>query len=140
MERRDYLLDDIQRTGRVLAELLSRLMGRQAKGVVVVEAAAQTLQNELGWDLEASLALPETEFIPHLTQDKGLDEQQLGMLAELLEGLGDALDTTEEREVQCRYYARALHIHDFLLHNARLYAFDRPARIARLMAALSLDV
>jgi hypothetical protein len=42
-------------------------------------------------------------------------------------------------EWQRRYYGRALHIYAYLERHARLYAFDRPARMARLLAALQLD-
>ncbi len=139
MERRDYILDELNRAGRVLANLLSGITGQPTQGITVAEATTATLQDELDWDLAASLSLPEETFITHLIDDKGFDDQQLGMLSQLLEALGDSITQPEQAEMKRRYYARALHICAHLERHSRVYAFDRAARMERLMEMLSLD-
>lgn len=139
MERRDYLVDELNRAGRVLAAILSRILQQPTQGLTLADAAAQTLKDELDWDLPASLDLPEEAFLPHLLQDKNLDDQQLGMLTELLERLGDALPASDLRDQRRRYHARALQICMHLDQYSRLYSFDRAARMDRLKASLGLE-
>jgi hypothetical protein len=139
MEGRDYLLDELNRAGRVLANILSRITGQPTQGITVAETTTAALQDELDWDLAASLSLPEETFIAHLTDEKGFDDQQLGMLSQLLEALGDSITQPEQAEMKRRYYARSLHICAHLERHSRIYSFDRAARMERLMEMLSLD-
>ena len=139
MEGRDYILDELNRVGRVLANILSSITGQPTQGIAVAETTTAALQDELDWDLAASLSLPEETFIAHLVEEKGFDNQQLGMLSQLLEALGDSITQPEQAEMKRRYYARSLHICAYLERNSTVYSYDRTARMERLMEMLSLE-
>ncbi|MCD8166989.1 MAG: hypothetical protein LUE93_13280 [Bacteroides sp.] len=135
MERRDYLVRQAELLGQVLGKLIARLLNLQTeKKEIPVQQTYQTLQKELGLDMEALLPLPTPELIRILTTDKGFDTENLEKFADLLLLTAEGMEEPAKREQQ----KKSLALYEYLnLAETNCYSYNRFFKIQRLTQELN---
>jgi hypothetical protein len=134
MEKRDYLLDQINVFAKALASVMSRLMGTADRIEVLVlrKELDEALKTRLDLDLEALLALPMAELEHRLWGETPLDLDEMDQLAYLLDEVAEKDYDMDRKAAQALALKLWLHVR---LHS-NTYSFDREARIQHLESAV----
>ena len=129
MEQRDYLKKQIDQLGQVLAKIFSDLIGLKNSGQIItgIEITDQTLKNELDFDLQDLLDIPTDKFIDTLTTQKGLTNENLDKLAEILLLVADNLEDDNKK-----LFEKCLIIHEYLEKVDSIYSLDRYWKMKRI--------
>lgn len=133
MEQRDYLKKQIDQLGQVLAKLFSNLLGLKNGGQINVglEITNQTLKSELNFDIQDLLDIPTDNFVDTLTTQKGLTNENLEKLAEIL-----LLVEDNQQDNYKKLYERCLTIYEYLEKAENIYSLDRQWKIERIKTEL----
>lgn len=135
MERRDYLLHQIQEMGAFLARLVSRLRKKDHKPTEMLTQVSSELKNELNVDLDEVLFLDDESFISVL-KEKLISTENFELFAEFLEKFGDIALDNETFLRQQIYYTKALTLLNFMEENSQSYSMERQQKIAELRLKL----
>jgi hypothetical protein len=140
MEKRDYLMDQIEQLGRVLGHILVQLLGLKSEGRVSdgINIANQTLKTELDIDIDELLAIPNESFTAFLVDKMKFSISHMEQLAEIFTEIADALSQSEPFSEKARnLYLRCLGIYNYLNDNDLTYSIDRQSKIERIRSMLS---
>lgn len=87
MEQRDLIKDEIEKIGKMLLGIFSRVLGKSFEGDISIrlEVATQQLQEELDIDITKLVALEGSELKNHLEKRKINDSTHFEKLVEYLE-------------------------------------------------------
>ena len=129
MERRDYLIHQIQEMGAFLARLVSRLRKKEQEPSAQQASVSNELKKELGLNLDELLFLEDKSFITVL-EEKLLSAENLEQFASLLEQLGDMALNHETFLRQQVYYSKSLVLLDHLETKSGNYSIERQDKIA----------
>ncbi len=138
MERRDYLVSQIQEMGAFLAKLLGLL---QKKAVEQEEeqftaVARDALSVHFGWDLEELLFLDDSSFIS-LMEDNLLADQHYEQLASIFEFMGDQCHgrgTLLRKEL---YLKKALLLLEYVQYRSSTYSMELEEKIMQIKVRMS---
>ncbi|WP_372772929.1 hypothetical protein [Mangrovibacterium sp.] len=138
MERRDYLMDQINEIGLFIAKLLGKLrdLDEQKEEDQLLSEAKDALTVQFGWELEEMLFMENTAFIS-LIEESLLAESHYEQLAEIFHVLGDhALEhqTLLRKEL---YYQKALCLLKYVDIQSSTYSMLRRNKIVNLEAKLN---
>ncbi|MBN2614051.1 MAG: GNAT family N-acetyltransferase [Bacteroidales bacterium] len=99
MEKRDYLLDQIEQMGKVIAALLSGFLGLKAQGkaALALEVSRRQMREEVDIDIELILNLSEKELKRYLKERK-LIQHHLDKLALYFLEIGESLQEDNRNE------------------------------------------
>ncbi|WP_299580130.1 hypothetical protein [uncultured Sunxiuqinia sp.] len=136
MERRDYLIHQIQEMGAFLARLILRLQKKEVQPSAEIASVAYELENELGFKLNDLLFLDNAAFI-ELVQEKLLADENMEQFAVLLEQLGDVALENETFLRQQIYYRKAMELLVFVDRNSQSYSMQRQQRIVTIRTKLN---
>ena len=136
MERRDYLIHQIQEMGAFLARLILRLRTKEQEPSAWLESASAELKEGLGLNLDDLLFLDDESFITVL-EEKLLAPENLEQFAGLLEALGDVALDRETFLRQQIYYAKSLVLLHYLETESQNYSIDRQEKIALIRLRLN---
>ena len=139
MEKRDYLMDQIEQLGRALAMIFSKLMDFRNQGKVpeAIEMTSLSLKSELNLDLDELLAIPTDEFIIRLKEDKKFNYANLEILADILLHIADETDISNPDSKQhLNLYDKALKVYIYLNERDLTYSFERQSKIERIESIL----
>lgn len=139
MEKRDYLMDQIEQLGQALAQIFSKLFGLSNQDNVpeAIEMTSQSLKTELNLDLSEISSIPPGEFISTLQNDKKLNHSNLELLANILLMVADETCTENpESEEGFNLYGKCLEIYSHLNERDLTYSFERESKIARIQSIL----
>jgi hypothetical protein len=128
MEQRDYLKKQIDKLGHILEKLFSDLIGLKNGGQINegLEITDQTLKNELDFDVHDLIDIPTEKFIDTLTTQKGLTNENLDKLAEIL------LLIADNREDNKKLFDKCLIIYEYLEKVDSTYSLDRYWKMKRI--------
>ena len=137
MERRDYIVDQINALGLFLAKLMGRLHKKKLEGQEdeLLAEASDALSVQFGWDLEDLLYLDEQSFF-NLMDENLLVDEHYEQMASVFEVLGDhALEhqTLLRKEL---YFQKALLLLENIDKRSHNYSMERRDRIAQLNVKL----
>lgn len=139
MEKRDYLMDQIELLGQALAQIFSKLFGfnKQGKVIEAVEITSQSLKTELNLDLTEISLIPTRDFIITLQKDEKLNNTNLELLADILLQVADStcIDPMK-REESLNLYSKCLEIYNYMNERDLTYSFERESKIARIQNSL----
>jgi hypothetical protein len=123
MEQRDLLKDQIEQLGKVLANILSDLLGLKSKGNVTqgVEISNERFQSELDIDIEKLLKLENVDLKEYLNTRK-LTETHLEILSEYLAEVGQTETIIAEQEP---YLIKAIELLDIADEISKTMSFER---------------
>jgi len=134
MERRDYLIHQIQEMGAFLVRLILRLKKEHLPSAQF-EAVRAELEDELALKLDDVLFLEDQAFVDVL-EEKLLSDENMLQFAFLLEQLGDVALEDETFLRQQVYYHKALALLVYVEHKSQNYSMERQQKIANLRAKL----
>ena len=137
MERRDYLISQIQEIGLFLAKLIGVLKKKEEdrEEDQLLADARDAIVVEYGWDIDEVLFLGDASFIS-LMEENLLANENLEKMAFVLELLGDhALEhqTLLRKEL---YYQKALLLLNYVDRKSQTYSMERRDRIVQINAKL----
>ncbi|MGV8138072.1 MAG: hypothetical protein AB2L20_22915 [Mangrovibacterium sp.] len=138
MERRDYLMNQIEEMGLFLARLISRLYRRKQDNEEeqVMEEARSALSVQFGWDLDELLFLDNESFIS-LMEENLLADDHYEKMASVFEVLGDLVPDTKTILRKELYLRKALLLLEHLEFKSCTYSMERQERIAQIQIALT---
>jgi hypothetical protein len=136
MERRDYLIHQIQEMGAFLARLISRLQKKEQEPSARFISVSSELKEELGLNLDELLFLEDKSFITVL-EEKLLSAENLEQFASLLEQLGDMALTHETFLRQQVYYSKSVVLLNYLETKSQSYSVERQDKIALIRLKLN---
>ncbi len=138
MERRDYLMSQIEEMGLFLARLISRLYRRKQDNEEeqVMEEARSALSVQFGWDLDELLFLDNESFIS-LMEENLLADDHYEKMASVFEVLGDLVPDTKTILRKELYLRKALLLLEHLEFKSCTYSMERQERIAQIQIALT---
>ena len=125
MEQRDLLKDQIEKLGKVLANILSGLLGLKSKGQTSqgIEITNQRLQSELDIEIEKITTLSKKELKDYL-KNRHLKAEHLEILSECLKeiGKGEIEKNKQATEVKLE---KAIELLDIADEISKTMSFDR---------------
>ena len=138
MEKRDYLLDQIESFGRGLAQLLAQVLRTSGPGKTefLIDETSQTLKDELDLKLSDLMAIPPQDFVRVLTEEKKVREQDLSLMADLFYELADGLEAPDHSVLRTQLFHHALALYEHLDRTSTTYSFERPHKIGHIQAYL----
>ncbi|WP_353184040.1 hypothetical protein [Parapedobacter lycopersici] len=133
MAQEDYLKKQIDQLGLVLARLFSDLLGRKEKDQLDdgVETVNQALEDELGLDIQKLVDIPSDTLIDTLKTQKGLTNESLGKLADILLFIADNREGDNKQ-----LHEQCLTIYEHLEKTDTTYVLDRRWKIERIKKVL----
>lgn len=137
MERRDYLMSQIEEMGLFLARLVARLFRRKEDGQteLMMDDARNSFSVQFGWDLEELLFLDQPAFIS-LMEDNLLADDHYEKMASVFEQLAVAAPVDQTLLRKELYLGKALWLLEHLDFRSCTYSIERSERIRRLVMAL----
>ncbi len=135
MEKRDYLMDQIEQLGRALAMIYSKLQGFRNEGKVPesIELTSLSLKTELDLDLDELSAIPAGDFVSRMKEDKKFNYANLEILADILLHIADDINQSDPDSREGRdFYNKALKVYNYLNERDLTYSFERQAKIERI--------
>lgn len=125
MEQRDLLKDQIEQLGKVLANILSDLLGLKSKGQTSqgIEATNQRLQGELDIDIEKITTLTKKELKDYL-KNRHLRAEHLEILSECLKEIGKGKIEENKKDAKMKL-EKAIELLDIADEISKTMSFDR---------------
>jgi hypothetical protein len=139
MEKRDYLMDQIEQLGQALALIFSKLYGLKSQGKVpeAIEMTNQSLKNELNLDIAELSAIATDDFVLTLKEEKKFTFSNLERLADILLLIADESEGNKtENDQSLNLYAKCLSIYNYLNESDLTYSFERQSKIERISSML----
>jgi len=139
LEKRDYLMDQIEQLGRALAMIYSKLLGFRNEGKVpeAIEMTTLSLKTELDLDLDELAAIPTEDFLSRMKDDKKFNYANLEILADILLHIADDINQSDPDSKQdLNFYDKALKVYKYLNERDLTYSFERQAKIERIESIL----
>jgi len=133
MIRNDFLLKQIEELGRVLGQILMKMLGLKNNTLAgqQIEEACQTLRDEVELDVDQLLEVPLDKFVQVLQENKAMDDANLDRFAAILFHIAE---NTEDKATP--FYERSLMIYSYLDHSGNVYSFDRSYYLEQIRKAL----
>ena len=134
MEQRDFLQDQIDQLGKVLAKLLADFVGFKSQGNVAegIKHTNKVFAKALDLDVEVLLAMGNNELWVYLRRKK-YQSEHLELIADYFTEWGESLINENEAEA-VRIFRKAMQIYDLINEDSRVYSFERAAKYQKLEA------
>ncbi len=139
MEKRDYLMDQIEQLGQALAMIYSKLMGFRDQGKVpeAIEMTSLSLKTELNIDLDELSAIPGEDFVIRMKEDKKFNYSNLELLADILLHIANDIHSSyPDSKQDLNLYDKCLKVYKYLNDRDLTYSFERQAKIERIESLL----
>lgn len=139
VQRRDYLMDQINELGLFIVKLLGRLKKQveNKEEDQMLETAKDAFQSQFDLNLEDLLFMDESSFV-NLMEEKLLVDEHYEKMGEVFETLGD--HSTEHHTILRRelYYKKALFLNNYIENTSQTYSMERSNTIARINSKLKI--
>jgi hypothetical protein len=139
MEKRDYLIDQIEQFGQALAMIFSKLMDFRSQGKVpeAIEMTSLSLKTVLNLNLNELLAIPTDEFVFRMKENKKFNYANLELLADILLHVADETAGSNPDSMQSlNLYDKALKVYIYLNERDLTFSFERQSKIERIESLL----
>ena len=136
MERRDYLLLEIEKIGLVLTAIKQKLFGGKENLAITVnkqmEETKDILLNGLNFEFDKFLTLDMDESIQYLDSFNGFNVENTDELAGFFLGLGITDNSSPSKE----YLEKALQLYTISNLKSKTYSMEREMHIMKIKNAL----
>ena len=134
MEKRDYLMQQIEQLGQVLAQMLAFLLGIKNKGeaVLSLDEIRQTYRDQLDISIELVLETPAEDLIKVLTGKVEFLDSHLDKMGDILKETADLYHHADEEESARELYKKALFIFEQLQASGSAFSMERMDKIGQL--------
>jgi hypothetical protein len=137
MERRDYLLREIEKIGMMLSMIINRIMGNKDSYVISLEkqmeAEKELLLNEIGFDLGFFLSLEKADIEAYIAKFKGFNGANLEILADLMKEIGMMAEPAMKRE----YLTKAQNLYELSSTIDKSFSIEREQKLNEIKKELS---
>jgi len=137
MEKRDYLLREIEKIGMMLSMIISRIAGNKDSYANSLEkqfdAEREMLLNEVGFDMQLFLSLEKAEIEPYLARFDGIKGANIELLADLMKEIGVLATPSMKKE----YLEKALNLYELTTAIDKSFSMDRESKIQEIKKELS---
>jgi hypothetical protein len=133
MEQKDYLLREIEKIGMVLRAILNTFLGKKENMAITMERSfektKEMLINEMNFDLDKFLSIDKTASLDYLSQYKGMNPENLELLAEITYNLG--ITKQDKRDI---FFTKALQLYELCNEKDRTFSVERNNRIKEILS------
>ena len=137
MERRDYLLREIEKIGMMLSMIINRLIGNKDSIVISLEkqmeAEKELLVNEIGFDLGFFLSLEKADIKAYTDKFKGFNGANLEILADLMKEIG----MLAEPAMKTEYLTKAQNLYELSSGIDKSFSIEREQKLNEIKKELS---
>ncbi len=133
-EKRDYLMQQIEQMGQVLARMLAYLLGMKGTGSasLSLDEIRQNYDDKLNLPLDLILETPGEKIIQLLTEKVKYMDRHLGKMGDILSETGDLYEETGDHDTARDLWGKALIIYTHLQDTDNAFSMDRMQKISRL--------
>lgn len=132
MERRDYILLEIEKIGLILTAIKQKLFGGKENLAITIEKQMEEtkdiLLTELNFDMDKFLAFDRDGSEQYLSEFKGFDIENTEQLADIIFQTGFA-------EKSKTHLEKALQLYELCRLNSKTYSWDREKKITEIKNA-----
>jgi len=134
MEKRDYLMQQIEQLGQVLAQMLAFLLGIKNKGeaVLSIEEVRQTYRDQLDISLELIQETPAVNIIEVLTSKVKHMDSHLDKMGDILQETADIYLRAGDEQTARELYEKTLVIFEHLQASGKSFSMERMTKIEQL--------
>lgn len=132
MEKRDYLLQEIEKIGILLRMILNKITMRGENNAISLEnqfeEEKELLINEIGFNIDEFLSLETSEIEDYLSKFRGVRGSNIELLADILKEIG----MKGENKISKAYLEKALKLYEQCNSLDKTYSFDRESKIEEI--------
>ncbi|MCB8994321.1 MAG: hypothetical protein H6538_01800 [Bacteroidales bacterium] len=136
MEKRDYLIREIEKIGLMLNMLINgfRKEGEVQQAFVEnpFEDIHKTLLSEAGFDMPLFISMDNKACGEYLSRFAGLNGINLELLADLLKGMGETLSPP----ANLHYLQKSVLIYEMCIRNDKTFSIERDIKINQIKEVL----
>lgn len=136
MERRDYILTEIEKIGVILTAIKQKLLGGKENSAITLNKQMVETKNilldELNFEVDKFLALGMDESIEYLDSFKGFNVDNTDGLAEYFSRLSFRDNSAKSKE----YLGKALQLYTISNLKSKTYSLEREMHIMEIKNAL----
>ena len=138
-EKRDYLMQQIEQMGQVLAQMLAYLLGIKGRGSasLSLEEMRQQFDDRLNLPLDLILDTPREKIIELLTGKVKYMDRHLEKMGDVLNETGDLYLSAGHEKSAEDLWAKALQIYEHLQETDKSFSMERMQKITRLHERLN---
>jgi len=124
MERRDYLLKEIEKISQIIMALANKIFGIDSSNASsIIAEVNQSLNEQLDLDIKQLIELTEEDILEKISR---LNHQNIEDLLELILALIKSLDKQKKEFYKLKKLSqRALFLIDYLNNNTKAYSIKR---------------
>lgn len=133
MERRDYLLTQIQQLGRFLRRIIEMMMGKSSSSNLeeLMNQQQEDFKENCGFDIEL-LATPDFEELKDaISENNSYNPENIQLLADFMVLLASKNIDTPPTKIY-RLKQNALKLYELLEVSEKTYSLDRQTKMAEL--------
>jgi hypothetical protein len=133
-EKRDYLMQQIEQMGQVLAQMLAYLLGMKVTGnaSLSLDEIRQTYHDRLNLPLDLILETPKEKIIRLLTEKVKYMDRHLEKMGDVLSETGDLYSAAGDQVSAKDLRGKALVIYTHLQDTEKTFSMERMQKISRL--------
>jgi len=133
-EKRDYLMQQIEQMGQVLAQMLAYLLGLKGTGSasLSLDEIRQNYDDRLSLPLDLILETPGEKIIQLLTEKVKYMDRHLEKMADVLCETGDLYDETGDHDIASDLWKKALILYTHLQETDIAFSMERMQKISTL--------
>ena len=132
MEKRDYLLQEIEKIGILLRMILNKITLRGENNAITLEnqfeEEKELLINEIGFNIDGFLSLEASKIEDYLSKFSGVRGSNIELLADVLKEIG----MKGENKMSKAYLKKALKLYEQCNSLDKTYSFDRESKIEEI--------
>jgi hypothetical protein len=136
MERKDFLLLEIEKIGLIMNAIRQKLFGGRdqlATNIAhEVDKAKAMLLGELNFDLDKFCLLDSEASYQYLNSIEGFSIENIERLAELLSQIG----FSQQSETSKKYLEKSLQLYEYCNRQSKSYSIEREGIIASIKSSL----
>jgi hypothetical protein len=138
MEKRDYLMRQIEQLGQVLAQMFARLIGikQNSNASLALEELRQTYKNELDIDLEELIQIPENDIIPFFKNKDKYFENHLETIADILHVTAENYYKNDRLDEGNKLLRKSIYILEYIHSSVKDFSIDRVFKIENFKSIL----
>ena len=132
MEKRDYLLREIEKIGMLLTMIINKIAGNRESYAISLEKQFETekeiLLNEIGFNLGFFLSLEKADIAPYLSKFSGIRGANIDLLADLMKEIGMLAEPAMKNE----YLEKAINLYDLSTALDKTFSMEREKKIKEI--------
>ncbi|MDR2037779.1 MAG: hypothetical protein LBQ60_07640 [Bacteroidales bacterium] len=136
MERKDYILTEIEKIGAIISTIRQKLFGGKGNTAITLEKQFENekgmLLDEVNFDVDKLLHLNFEELNEYISGFEGFNIENIELLAECFFQIG----INDESDNSKKYLEKALQLYELCNLKSKTYSLERETHIKAIRNAL----